>query len=91
MNADLAQDIVASNVVFSTVIRGFMHLARLRRGEVCSPKIDRLILLITTDKHQPLKTVLIHSAAGGVGIAAIQIAKMLGAEVLYIYQCKNPR
>ncbi|KAK4508593.1 hypothetical protein PRZ48_002332 [Zasmidium cellare] len=30
---------------------------------------------------QPGETVLIHSAAGGVGIAAIQIAKMLGAKV----------
>ena len=28
-----------------------------------------------------IQTVLIHSAAGGVGIAAIQICKYLGAEV----------
>lgn len=81
MKADLAQDIIASNIVFLTVIRGLMHIARLRKGEVCSTKIDRPILLITADKHQSLKTVLIHSAAGGVGIAAIQIAKMLSAEV----------
>lgn len=30
---------------------------------------------------QPGETVLIHSGAGGVGIAAIQIAKLAGAEV----------
>ncbi|KAJ6172240.1 polyketide synthase [Penicillium chermesinum] len=30
---------------------------------------------------QPGESVLIHSAAGGVGIAAIQVAKMIGAEI----------
>lgn len=71
---------MASNVVFSTAIKSLIHLARLRKGEV-RQKINRLILLIIADGGILPKTVLIHSAAGGVGIASIQIAKMLGAEV----------
>lgn len=35
----------------------------------------------TTDTVMIPQSVLIHSAAGGVGIAAIQIAQMVGAEV----------
>lgn len=31
------------------------------------------------------KTVLIHSACGGVGLAAIQIAQMLGAVVSILF------
>ena len=30
-----------------------------------------------------LQTILIHSAAGGVGFAAVEVAKSIGAEVLW--------
>ena len=38
-------------------------------------------MLFTVDKVGPGKTVLIHAAAGGVGLVAIQMAKLAGARV----------
>ena len=46
-------------VTYMTAHYGFMHLAKILRGE----------------------KVLIHSSAGGVGIAALQIANMVGCEI----------
>jgi NADPH2:quinone reductase len=39
-------------------------------------------LLHTADTTGPGKTVLVHSAAGGVGLAAVQLAKVAGARVI---------
>jgi NADPH2:quinone reductase len=39
-------------------------------------------LLYTAHETKPGQTVLVHSAAGGVGIAAVQIAKAAGARVI---------
>ncbi len=39
-------------------------------------------MLHTIHRTQPGETVLVHSAAGGVGIAAVQIAKAAGARVI---------
>jgi NADPH2:quinone reductase len=39
-------------------------------------------MLHTADSTGPGKTVLVHSAAGGVGLAAVQLAKAAGARVL---------
>ncbi|HUG37088.1 MAG TPA: quinone oxidoreductase [Candidatus Limnocylindrales bacterium] len=39
-------------------------------------------LLHTADSTGPGKSVLVHSAAGGVGLAAVQLAKVAGARVL---------
>src|SRR5262245_48798330 len=39
-------------------------------------------LLHTTGSTGPGKSVLVHSAAGGVGLAAVQLAKVAGARVL---------
>lgn len=38
--------------------------------------------LVTEGQTQPGNTVLIHAAAGGVGTAAVQLAKLLGADVV---------
>jgi NADPH:quinone reductase len=38
-------------------------------------------MLFTVDKVDARKTVLVHAAAGGVGLAAIQMAKLAGARV----------
>ena len=38
--------------------------------------------LITRAKTQPGEIVLVHAAAGGVGLAAVQIAKAIGAKVI---------
>ena len=38
--------------------------------------------LVTRAKTQPGEWVLVHAAAGGVGLAAVQIAKALGAKVI---------
>src|SRR6266540_5839106 len=38
-------------------------------------------MLHTADSTGPGKTVLVHSAAGGVGLAAVQLAKVAGARV----------
>jgi NADPH2:quinone reductase len=39
-------------------------------------------MLFTVDRAGPGKTVLIHAAAGGVGLVAVQMAKQAGARVL---------
>ena len=39
-------------------------------------------LLHTTGSTEPGKSVLVHSAAGGVGLAAVQLAKVAGARVI---------
>lgn len=39
-------------------------------------------LLHTAHRTQPGETVLVHAAAGGVGLLAVQMAKMLGARVI---------
>jgi len=39
-------------------------------------------MLFTVDKVGPAKTVLIHAIAGGVGLVALQMAKLAGARVL---------
>jgi NADPH2:quinone reductase len=39
-------------------------------------------LLHTVHRTQPGETVLVHAAAGGVGLLAVQMAKMLGARVI---------
>jgi NADPH2:quinone reductase len=39
-------------------------------------------MLHTADSTGPGRTVLVHSAAGGVGLAAVQLAKVAGARVL---------
>jgi myxalamid-type polyketide synthase MxaB len=46
-------------VTFLTVLYGFKHLAKMKRGA----------------------RVLIHAAAGGVGLAAVQLAQQAGAEI----------
>lgn len=38
-------------------------------------------MLYTADRIQPGETVLVHAAAGGVGLLAVQIAKLAGARV----------
>lgn len=47
--------------------------------EVCATAVSNLVLEAGL---QPEETVLIHGASGGVGVAAVQIAKRLGARVL---------
>lgn len=57
---DMTYDVAATiPIIFTTVIYGLQHVARLRKGE----------------------SVLIHSAAGGVGQAAIILAQMIGADI----------
>jgi NADPH:quinone reductase-like Zn-dependent oxidoreductase len=50
------------------------------------------IMMVTQGNLQPGQTVLVHSAGGGVGIAALQIAKWRGAKVIGTASAgKHPR
>ena len=66
--------------VYSTVIHGLIDLGQLHRGSV-SP------LENTSGLPNSLQTVLIHSACGGVGIAAIQLCQAFGATVSFPRRC----
>ncbi|CAD6448954.1 f397abe9-75d8-410a-8065-48fb1933f1d7 [Sclerotinia trifoliorum] len=50
-------------------------------SSIMVPFVTAIYGLIHLAKLQPGESVLIHSATGGVGLAAIQIAKMVGAEI----------
>lgn len=71
------------SAVYCTAICGLINSAQLKQGEVCSlTDVDGKVVLTSE------QSVLIHAASGGVGIAAIHIAKMLGAEVSQL-ACKQ--
>lgn len=64
-------------VVFATALYALQNRANLQKGEV-----RRFTdLAFPPGTNTVLQSVLIHSGAGGLGIAAIQVAKLLGAEV----------
>ncbi|KAG4025199.1 hypothetical protein MFRU_064g00360 [Monilinia fructicola] len=50
-------------------------------SSIMMPFLTAIYGLIHLAKLQPGESVLIHSATGGVGLAAIQIARMIGAEI----------
>ncbi|QSZ32263.1 hypothetical protein DSL72_001837 [Monilinia vaccinii-corymbosi] len=50
-------------------------------SSIMMPFLTAVYGLIYLAKLQPGESVLIHSATGGVGLAAIQIARMIGAEI----------
>ena len=60
--------------VYSTVIHSLINLGSLQRGQVSIFPLEYRLRLMK-------QTVLIHSACGGVGLAAIQVCEMLGASV----------
>ena len=64
--------------VFATVIASLIEVGRLQKGQVRSSHLAHLVGASLTSGTQ---SVLIHSACGGVGIAAIQISKMIDAEI----------
>lgn len=73
--------------VFGTVIYCLFELARLEAGEVSNRgPISYFFHPLMFWEHGDLliqlkQSVLIHSACGGIGIAAIQICRAVGAEV----------
>jgi len=71
------EDASTMGCVFATAIYALIHVGRLERKQVYP--LWQSIVERTTNSY--IKSVLIHSATGGVGIAAIQISKMLGAEI----------
>jgi NADPH:quinone reductase-like Zn-dependent oxidoreductase len=66
------------SAVYCTAIYCLMDAARLSKGQVRTPTETSQSRTTLTVRMQ---SVLIHSATGGVGIAALQIARMIGAEV----------
>lgn len=63
--------------VYSTVIYSLMTVGKLEKGQVRDAEKNSR----RSDTEIQKQTVLIHSACGGVGLAAIQICKMIGAQV----------
>jgi phthiocerol/phenolphthiocerol synthesis type-I polyketide synthase C len=62
-------------IVYCTAMYCLEDIARIEAGKVCISTLQRPRMLTYS------QTILIHSAAGGVGIAAIQLAQMVEAEV----------
>lgn len=75
------QDAATMPLVFSTVIYSLLDIARLKPSQVCSfyPQFTERHVLLTLDGF--FQTILIHSACGGVGLAAIQVSRMVGATI----------
>jgi NADPH:quinone reductase-like Zn-dependent oxidoreductase len=70
------EDAATVPVVFSTVIHTLITLGGLRKGQVVRSNTEFVYLHANSSQ-----SVLIHSAAGGVGLAAIQLCQLLGAVV----------
>lgn len=71
------EDASTMPTVYATAIYSLVTQGNLKRGQVPTPRISvRIPSSLTL-----LKSVLIHSACGGVGLAAIHICQTLGAEV----------
>ena len=73
------EDAATIPLVYLTAIYSLYHLGNLREGQVRS--LDHRLQSIVLTVPQ---SVLIHSAAGGVGIAAIQLARYKKADVSFI-------
>lgn len=63
--------------VYSTVIHSTVHLGKLSKGQVCYASEGQIERKLTIHAQ----SILIQSACGGIGLAAIQIAQMIGATV----------
>ena len=64
-------------VAYASVIYSLLHRAVLDRGDVSHFQVNRFSLQILTKEQ----SILIHSACGGVGIAAVQLCQSIGAKV----------
>jgi hypothetical protein len=62
--------------VYLVTIHSLLHLAYMQKNQV-----SFALLPDHKNKSSPSQRVLIHSATGGVGIAAIQLCQYIGAEV----------
>ena len=88
---------IGDAVVGGARLGGFAEYAVLS-AEACKPKPERLtfaqaaaygaayltayVALVRRAQLQPGEWVLVHGAAGGVGLAAVDLAKVLGAKVI---------
>lgn len=72
------EDAATIPLVYLTAIYSLYHLGNLREGQVRTTKFLVKFTVLTVSK-----SVLIHSAAGGVGIAAIQLAQYKKADVRF--------
>ena len=62
--------------VYGTAIHCLLNVGKLNRGQVSTHFID-----LDANYADIRKSILIHSACGGVGLAALQIARMIGARI----------
>ena len=62
-------------LAYSIALYSLIDVAGLRKGQVSFPNGPKRALLTQS------QSVLIHSAAGGIGLAAVQVANMIGAKV----------
>lgn len=62
--------------VYVTAMMSLVDKGNLQKGQVCKPVPANISASLTRNQ-----SILIHSACGGVGLAAIQIAQSIGAEV----------
>ena len=65
-------------ICFATAIQSLINIGQVEKGQVSiNPCPDFAVAKYLMD----FKTVLIHSAAGGVGHASIEVCRAIGAEV----------
>lgn len=60
---------------YVTVLYSLLEMGYLKKGQVCHA------IFLHHCKLTKAKSVLIHSACGGVGLAAVQVCQAVGAEV----------
>jgi NADPH:quinone reductase-like Zn-dependent oxidoreductase len=65
--------------VYLVTIYGLLRLANIQKNQV---RITPLVPSLTAS-NSIYQSVLIHSASGGVGIAAIQLCQYIGAKVRF--------
>ena len=67
--------------VYATALMALVDKGNLQQGQVSRTRCSSWGWFSIADQYQNPQSILIHSACGGVGLAAIQIAQMIHADV----------
>ncbi|CAG8369332.1 unnamed protein product [Penicillium salamii] len=61
---------------YVTVMYSLLEVGCLKKGQVC-----KILIFLMTMMIDNVQSVLVHSACGGVGLAAVQVCQAVGAEI----------